>query len=194
MTDIGNKMERPHARHTSHVSASMSMFTVVLSAMAATPVTNAYAEGPSLAQSVVQPSILGDKYFFVDCIVSDMEADFETKTNFRRRLEYLKTTLKQNWNGENDYPIEEESYLNVKAAINSVSGRLLKYWNLFPDPNGTLLFSPKDDSIAGISIGNKKFSYAAYISDDFQLTGKEPFSVEAFKNILKQIHRMLGYV
>lgn len=194
MTEIASKIERPPVRHKSHMPTSMSVFTVVLSAMATSVPSDAFAGILSQPQQLVRPTINGDKNFFADCLVTDLEADFETKTYIRRRLDYLKTALKRNWNGENDYPIEEESYLNTKAAINSLSGRMLKYWNLFPDPNGTLLLSPKDDSIAGISIGNKEFSYAAYISDDCQLTGKEPFSVDAFKGVIKQIHRLLGYV
>lgn len=193
MTEIASKIEKPHVRHKSHVPTSMSVFTVVLSAMAAAPSANTFTDVLSQPLQLVRPTITGNKYFFADCLVTDMEADFETKTSFRRRLDYLKSTLKMNWNGENDYPIEEESYLNTKAAINSLPGRMLKYWNLFPDPNGTLLLSPKDDSIAGISIGNTEFSYAAYVSDDCQLTGKEPFSVDAFNGVIKQIHRLLGY-
>ncbi len=57
-----------------------------------------------------------------------------------------------------------------------------------------MLLSPKDKAIAGISIGNNEFSYAAFISDDKQISGREPFSKNAFMSALTQIHRILGYV
>ena len=195
MTDIASKIERPPVRHRNYMSPSMSVYSVALLVMSAPHSATADTVASNLTSpSIVQPCPIDQKTFFVECLVSDMESDFETKIKFRRRLEYLKTTLKSNWNGENDYPIEEEAYINTKAAINGTAGRLLKHWDLFPDSNGTLLFSPKDDAVAGISVGNKEFSYAAYISDDYQLNGKEPFSLESFKDALLKIHRMLGYV
>jgi hypothetical protein len=110
------------------------------------------------------------------------------------KLELLKTSLQHNWNGEADLPIEDDAYANTMAAIDGTPGRLLKYWRLFPNPNGTLLLSPKGNEIAGISIGNSGFSYAAYVADNMQISGKEPFSVNAFKAALQQIHRILEYM
>ena len=120
--------------------------------------------------------------------------DYEVQAKLLQKLETLKESLSENWNGEDDCPIEEKAYNNTKTAIKSTPSIMLKHWRLFPNPNGTLLFSPKNKSIAGISIGNDEFSYAAFVSDDKQISGKEPFTEQAFKSALKQIHRILGYV
>jgi hypothetical protein len=120
--------------------------------------------------------------------------DYEAQAKLLRKLATLKESLRENWNGEDDSPIEEKAYNNTKIAITATPGIMLKRWRLFPNPNGTLLLSPKDKSVAGISIGNDEFSYAAFVSDDKQISGREPFSEQSFKSALKQIHRILGYV
>ena len=120
--------------------------------------------------------------------------EYETQNSILKRLELLKDSLKENWDKEGGLPIEEQVFNNAKLALSSISGGMLKYWHIFPNPNGTILLSPKNRGIAGISIGNEDFSYAAYISDSKQISGKEPFSVETFKIAIKQIHRILGYV
>ncbi|MDD6006236.1 MAG: hypothetical protein PUC21_02875 [Bacteroidales bacterium] len=127
-------------------------------------------------------------------LITALKEDYEAQSKLVKQLDRLKESLKSNWNGEDDCPIEDRAYFNTKASILSTPGVMLKYWRLFPNPNGTLLLSPKDKTIAGISIGNDDFSYAAFVSDDKQMSGKEPFSVQAFKSALKQIHRILGYV
>ena len=107
MTEIASKIERPPVRHKSHMPTSMSVFTVVLSAMATSVPSDAFAGILSQPQQLVRPTINGDKNFFADCLVTDLEADFETKTYIRRRLDYLKTALKRNWNISD----KENSYL-----------------------------------------------------------------------------------
>ena len=116
------------------------------------------------------------------------------QANLLQKLERLKDTLRDNWNGEGDFPLEERAYNNAKSAIKFAPSILLEHWRLFPNPNGTLLFSPKGKSVAGISIGNKDFSYAAFVSDSKQISGKEPFSEQAFTDALMQIHRILRFV
>ena len=129
-----------------------------------------------------------------DELIVALGDDYEAQSKMLRRLDVLKDSLGDNWNGEGDIPIEEKAYNNAKTAILATPGAMLKHWRLFPNPNGTLLLSPKNKSIAGISIGNEDFSYAALASDDKQISGKEPFSEQAFKSALNQIHRILGYV
>lgn len=193
MNTYGFKIERPIVRTRSQKSlTSTTAFTAALSVLSMTSPSMAFSEQLN-RPTISSISVISGKNYFADCLVADLENDFQTKTSILKRLEYLKSTLKDNWNGEDDLPIEDASYLNAKAAISSIPGRILKHWNLFPDTNGTLLLSPKDDDVAGVSIGNNEFSYAVYVSEDKQLTGKEPFSVDAFKNAIKQIHRLLGY-
>lgn len=145
--------------------------------------------------------VVEDKYTPVFGIISTQKDytsalgyDFEIKSKLLERLDVLKASLKENWNGENDCPIEEDAYNNTRAAILATPSVMLKHWRLFPSPNGTLMLSPRDKSIAGISIGNDEFSYAAFVSDDKQISGKEPFDESSFISALKQIHRILGYV
>lgn len=139
-----------------------------------------------------QPIFVGIESFQNE-LTDALGKDYEVQAKLLQKLETLKESLSENWNGEDDCPIEERAYNNAKSAIKGTPSAMLRHWRLFPNPNGTLLFSPKNKSIAGISIGNDEFSYAAYVSDDKQISGKEPFTVLAFKSALKQIHRILGY-
>lgn len=119
--------------------------------------------------------------------------DYEDQSIMLKKLDLLKNSSKKNWNGENDEPIEEKAYSNAREAFLSTPGGMLKHWRLFPNTNGTVLLSPKNGQIGGISIGNDEFSYAAYVSDDKQVSGREPFTIESFKAALFHIHRILGY-
>ena len=129
----------------------------------------------------------------LETLTSAFENDFQTKSKLLRRLEALKSSLHEGWDGESGLPIEEQSYQNTKLAIERTPVRLLRRWRLFPDTNGTLTLQAKGVDVAGISIGNREFSYMAYVSPGQQFSGKEPFSQEAFLSALSQIHRILGY-
>lgn len=132
--------------------------------------------------------------WFTQTISKALYDEYKAQDRLLKRLELLKVSLKENWDKEGGLPLEEKVFENTKTALISISGGMLKYWRIFPNPNGTILLSPKNGAIAGISIGNEDFSYAAYISDSKQISGKEPFSVEAIRVAIKQIHRILGYV
>lgn len=131
---------------------------------------------------------IAERTELVQCLTTDY-----VKHQYLRRLEKLKVSLHRGWNGEDDLPIEEKSYQNAKAALSATPAEMLQRWNLFPVSNGTLQLSPIERDIAGISIGNDRFSYAAYVSDEKQLEGEMPFSVENFSNVLRKIHAILGY-
>lgn len=118
----------------------------------------------------------------------------EAKGKFIEKLRHLKETLKENWDGEGALPIEEQAYANTLAALERTSSAMLQYWRLAPDINGTISLSPKDKSLAGISIGNEQFSYAVYRSPNQRIYWQEPFSAEAFCRALRIIHEYLGYV
>ncbi|MBD5372776.1 MAG: hypothetical protein HDR75_05485 [Bacteroides sp.] len=140
-----------------------------------------------------RPIFAGTESFQNELVIA-LGNDYEVQSKLLQKLETLKESLSENWNGEGDCPIEEKAYNNTKTAIKCAPGVMLRHWRLFPNPNGTLLFSPKNKSIAGISIGNDEFSYAVFVSDDRQISGKEPFTEQAFQSALKQIHRILGYI
>ena len=129
----------------------------------------------------------------METLASAFENDFQTKSKLLRRLEALKSSLHEGWDGEGGLPIEEPSYLNTRLAIERTPVRLLRRWRLFPDTNGTLTLQAKGSDVAGISIGNREFSYMAYVSPGQQFSGKEPFSEESFLSALSQINRILGY-
>lgn len=155
------------------------------------------SSAPSLKISTFDT--ITNKISFIDCKSNDnrlnkvITYDFTIKTELLKKLDTLKESLELGWNGEADLPIEEKSYLNTRQALMATPPSMLKYWTLYPNTNGTLLLSPKDESVAGISIGNDDFSYAAYVSDDQQTSGKELFSEESFTAALRQLHRILGY-
>lgn len=87
--------------------------------------------------------------------------------NLINTLEKIKDSLLYS-EGFNEFiELEEESYENTKKAI-EVLGDNSKYFNLFPNTNGTLLLVASnkytgDDKCASISIGNEEYSY--YSSD-----------------------------
>ena len=144
-------------------------------------------------ENIYNPIFISVESFHND-LSEALGKDYEVQAKLLQKLDKLKESLRNNWNGEEDCPIEEKAYVNAKIAITGTPSALLKYWRLFPNPNGTLLLSPKNKAIAGISIGNDEFSYAAFVSDDKQLSGREPFSEQSFKSALLQIHRILEYV
>lgn len=191
---IEPKVERCRTSETNrHQSFSAStlkcipfMVASLTVAMSVVPLDSSSVENPYQPIFITNGSYQND---LTDALVSD----YEVQTKLLQKLEFLKISLKENWNREGDFPIEEIAYNNAKAAIKSTPGILLKHWRLFPNPNGTLLLSLKGKPIAGISIGNEEFSYAAFVSDDKQISGKEPFNEQAFKCALMQIHRILGY-
>ena len=85
----------------------------------------------------------------------------------------------------NDY----EAQAKLLQKLNALKSSLQSNWNGEDDlPIEELSFNNTRVALSGA------FSYAAYVSDDNQISGKEPFSINAFKSALTQIHRILGYV
>lgn len=176
-----------------HQSFSASTFKCIPFVAASLTVAMSMVAIDSCAiENPYQPIFITNETYQND-LTDALVNDYEVQTKLLKKLDFLKNSLGDNWNREGDLPIEESAYNNAKAAIKSTSSVLLKYWRLFPNPNGTLLLSPKGKPVAGISIGNEEFSYAAFVSDDKQISGKEPFNAQAFKYALMQIHRILGY-
>lgn len=112
------------------------------------------------------------------------------KINLFKRLENLKA-LKPDWNGENELPIRERSYRNVKDAILATNSSMLSGWILFPAPNGSLYFAGPGKSKAGISIGDDEMTYSVRSSKG-TLNGKKAFSKENFINIISSINSLIN--
>lgn len=127
---------------------------------------------------------------FSDNLVCELNLNAGIKDRLISRLLQFKNELKQGWNGNAELPMEEKSIFNALEAIETTSAEEFAKWTVFPSPNGTILFSPTDDLIAGISIGNDDFSYAAIGNRGQEIKGKKDFSVKSFKLAIRLINSM----
>lgn len=127
---------------------------------------------------------------FSDKQVSELNLDAEIKERLISRLMHFKNEFKKGWNGNAELPMEEQSVSNALAAVEATSAEEFAKWTVFPSPNGTILFSPTDNLIAGISVGNDEFSYAAIGNRGQEIKGNEGFSVSSFKLALHLINSM----
>ena len=123
-------------------------------------------------------------------LVTELNHNTEIKERLISRLSEFKSNLKYGWNGGTELPIEEMSISNALAAIDGTTSEELAKWTVFPSSNGTILFSPIDDFVAGISIGNNEFSYAVLGNNGQEIKGKETFSVKSFKLAISLINSL----
>lgn len=124
----------------------------------------------------------------VDDAVRKLNDGVAIKSSMQRRLEELRS-LKEGWDGFHALPVEEASYKNVNAIISQLSSFVLNEWNLFPNTNGTLLFTLKGKRIASISIGNKSFSYMA-MKGAHVVKGQEKFDVNRLGQVIEDIRKI----
>lgn len=122
-----------------------------------------------------------------------------TKLNHKDYLinrlhEFFNTLNYDNWDGYGAYPIEQKSYENALNVLNETPLSVLTHWNIFPVPNGTISLEFKHDEIAGVSIGNEDFSYAAIKSNMAdKLLGEYSFNINNVIQSLTNINKFLGY-
>lgn len=121
-------------------------------------------------------------------LISELNKNAEIKNRIISRILTFKEELKEGWNGNDELPMEDLSVANALAAVEATTSEELEKWTVFPSTNGTILFSPLDNFIAGISIGNDEFSYAAIGNAGQEIKGKEPFSVKSFKLAISLIN------
>lgn len=122
-------------------------------------------------------------------------------TQFSSNKEYLLNRLDKlynelnyiGWDGYGSYPLEKNSYENTKSVLNITDKDILKYWNLFPSPNGTFSLECKPDEIAGMSIGNTGFSWAAIDKNNNVMSGDYQFNAEHASNVLIELTHFIGY-
>lgn len=139
------------------------------------------AYGSNIYQDVCTPVCDNWNIAIPESLVTELNRNAEIKERLISRLSEFKSNLKSGWNGGTELPMEEMSISNALAAVDATSSEELVKWTVFPSPNGTILFSPTDDFVAGISIGNNEFSYAALGNKGQEIKGKEKFSVKSFK-------------
>ncbi len=143
-----------------------------------------------LSQAEYIPVCDGGEVVISKKLVSKLNFNAEIKERLMSRLLEFKNALKKGWNGGAELPMEEQSMSNALAAVDATASDEFENWTVFPSPNGTILFSPTDDLIGGISIGNADFSYAAIGKLGQEIKGKEVFSVRAFKLAIRLINSL----
>lgn len=143
-----------------------------------------------LSQTVYIPVCDGGDIIISQDLVSKLNSNAEIKTRLISRLSEFKNTLRQGWNGGAELPMEDQSISNALAAVDGTASEEFENWTVFPSPNGTILFSPTNDLIGGISIGNADFSYAAIGELGQEIKGKEVFSVKSFKLAIRLINSL----
>ena len=92
------------------------------------------------------------------------------------------------WDGEDARPLTSRVVENFSLVLEKVDKRLLQGLTIYPEINGTLLIDSTKRE-AGISLGDKSFSY--YEIDGDVVKGKDdiPFSADAVSMIISQINR-----
>ena len=122
----------------------------------------------------------------------DYNKSISAKKSFLDRLDKLYLDLKQDWDGYDGSPMEKKAYENTRDAINSMPAAILVDWNLYPCPNGTFMLTTKKNS-ASINIGNKDFSYAAFLNEENQIKGISTFNHENFLTVISHISNILKH-
>lgn len=141
-------------------------------------------------QAIYIPVCDGGEVIISQELISKLSLNAEIKDRLISRLLEFKNTLKQGWNGGAELPMEDQSISNALAAVDATASEEFENWTVFPSPNGTILFSPTNDLIGGISIGNNNFSYAAIGDSGQEIKGKEAFSVKSFKLAIRLINSL----
>ncbi len=124
---------------------------------------------------------------FTQC---DESVDNDAQAAYYAILDKLKTYkgYDDGWDGENACPLSEKVVANFSNVLEVIDKRLLQGITIYPETNGTLLI---DSTIreAGISLGDKQFSYYEIIDD--KVTGENgiPFTVSALTNAIKHLNR-----
>lgn len=124
------------------------------------------------------------------------ESTQSVRSNMLVRLSHFFNTLnEENWDEYGAYPIERQSYENAISVVNNTSEEVLKLWNVFPSPNGTISFEFKAREIAAMSVGNKDFSFVARRRGDREvLKNKTRFVIKDAVRALEIMSKHLGYL
>ena len=92
------------------------------------------------------------------------------------------------WDGEDASPLTSQVVENFNLLLDRIDKRLLKGLTIFPETNGTLLIESTRRE-AGISLGDKDFSYYEIEGDTVKGKDDLPFSVEAVIEVISRINR-----
>lgn len=83
----------------------------------------------------------------------------------------------EGWDGYGAHPIEKMAYLNAVSIVKHTPDNILKQWNVFPAPNGTISFELKARETAAMSVGIDGFSFAAMKDDENPIMDEMAFDV-----------------
>lgn len=97
------------------------------------------------------------------------------------------------WDGYGARPIEKAAYLNAVDIVKHTPGRILKLWNVFPAPNGTISFEFKDREVAAMSVGVDGFSFAAMKEDEDPIMDEMAFNALKASEALIKMSNLFGY-
>ena len=112
-----------------------------------------------------------------------------------RLSHFLNDLSMENWDGYGAYPIERQSYANAVMVVNNTPEDVLKLWNVFPSPNGTISLEFKAREVAAMSIGNSDFSYIARSKKTRKaVKNKLNFDLQAATDALVTMSKHLGYL
>ena len=193
MSETEFKIDEPNIPAANHSVHNWVMKVCVCSSIAflfGNSVASDTVYGSNIYQDVCIPVCDNWHIAIPESLVTELNRNAEIKERLISRLSEFKSNLKYGWNGGTELPMEEMSISNALAAIDATASEELVKWTVFPSPNGTILFSPTDDFVAGISIGNNEFSYAALGNKGQEIKGKEIFSVKSFKLAISLINSL----
>jgi hypothetical protein len=125
--------------------------------------------------------------FFPLLIPSEKENMLGKLSNFFCKLN------KEGWDGCNTFPIERDSYLNARKIVINTPDSILRLWNVFPSPNGTISFEFKERKIATMSVGNKDFSYVAMKESGDCIMEHRDFNIDKAVDALIVMSNLFGY-
>lgn len=107
--------------------------------------------------------------------------------------DFYESLSREGWDGYNASPIEKASYFNARKVVMSTPEEILKFWNVFPSPNGTISFEFKEKRIAAMSVGNTDFSYVAIDDSGDSLSAEREFDEYEAANALIAMSNLFGY-
>lgn len=118
--------------------------------------------------------------------------DTKIKISLLKELQDYKN-LKKNWDGYNALPISKKVISNTISIIELLSSKVLKEWVIFPNTNGTILFTIKKKKLhSSFNIGIQDYSFYATIGDK-DIEGVEIFDVLTFvENITNITNKLIN--
>lgn len=115
------------------------------------------------------------------------------KQMLNKLCDFYESLSRKGWDGYNASPIEKASYFNARKVVMSTPEETLKFWNVFPSPNGTISFEFKEKRIAAMSVGNTDFSYVAIDDSGDSLSAEREFDEYEAANALIAMSNLFGY-